>query len=157
MATDRFADNHSASSRLPATAPDDRRASHTPGVGPRKLWFGFVTSTGCWVLLGCLDLLITWRACMYQEEYGLPSHPGGATIFYLTASLLLLVLTIAAGVTSYRNWRSLSLIPNILESQAVERSEFMALLGVIISITLGVGIVLLALPPLFLSLCWRAR
>lgn len=41
--------------------------------------------------------------------------------------------------------------------QAVDRSEFMALSGIIISITLGVGIVLLTIPPFVLNLCWRAR
>ena len=42
-------------------------------------------------------------------------------------------------------------------TDAVERREFMALLGVIVSVTLGMGIIWLALPPLFLDLCWRAR
>jgi uncharacterized membrane protein YphA (DoxX/SURF4 family) len=101
--------------------------------------------------------LITWRACIYQEDYGIPSHPASATVLYLTFSLALLAVTLAAGVTSYRNWRGLSLRRHLLESQAVDRSEFMAVLGVIISVTLGVGIILLALPPFFLSLCWRAR
>lgn len=126
-------------------------------IRPRPLWFGFVTSAASWVTLGCLDLLITWRACTHQEDYGLPSHPTSATLLYLIATVILLALTISAGVTSYRNWRHVSSQPRILEAPSVERSEFMAVLGVIISITMGVGIVLLALPPFFLSLCWRAR
>jgi hypothetical protein len=51
----------------------------------------------------------------------------------------------------------LSAQPGILESLAVERKEFMAVIGVIVSITLGMGIVWLALPPFFLDLCWRAK
>jgi hypothetical protein len=51
----------------------------------------------------------------------------------------------------------LSSQPSLLETHAVERREFMALLGVIVSVTLGMGMVWLALPPFFLDLCWRAK
>jgi hypothetical protein len=156
MDTKRVPEHHAIPGHPPPTELDDPRGQE-PRIENRRLWFGFVTSAVCWTALGCLDILITWRACIYQEDYGLPSHPTSATVLYLTASVLLLALTIAAGVISYRNWQVLSRSHDLLQSPAVERSEFMAVLGVIISITLGVGIVLLALPPFFLSLCWRAR
>jgi hypothetical protein len=164
MVTDRSAEHHAiprepAPTELgdPLSPANEHDRPHQPRIEPRRLWFGFVASAVCWMLLGCLDLLITWRACIYQEDYGLPSHPTSATVLYLVASFLLLAITIAAGITSYRNWQAISLGRNLLESQATDRSEFMAVLGVIISVTLGAGIVLLALPPFFLSLCWRAR
>lgn len=126
-------------------------------VQPSRLWFGFAVPAVAWVALGCLDILITWRACMHQEDFGIPNpHPGVRVVFFVLA-LLLLALTIGAGVVSYRNFRDLSGRRQLLESHAVERREFMAMLGVIISVTLGVGIIWLALPPLFLDLCWRAR
>jgi hypothetical protein len=128
-----------------------------PHIAPRRLWFGFVTSAAAWVGLGCLDILICWRACTRQQGYGIPDPHPWARVLFLVISLLLLALTIAAGITSYRNWRELSLQRRILDAQGVERREFMAILGVIISITLGMGIVWLALPPLFLDLCWRAK
>jgi hypothetical protein len=162
MATDRAHEHHSiprepAPTELGDPLSGSSERPQQPRIEPRRLWFGFVTSAMCWVLLGCLDLVITWRACIYQEDYGLPSHPASATALYLIFSLVLLAITIAAGITSYRNWQALALTRPLLESQAVDRSEFMAVLGVIISVTLGAGIVLLALPPFFLSLCWRAR
>ncbi|HEY4010394.1 MAG TPA: hypothetical protein VGM11_09610 [Acidobacteriaceae bacterium] len=153
MDTRRVPEHHAIEPHPPSTAPGPGQ----PRVEPRRLWFGFASSAICWIALGILDMLITWRACIYQEEYGLPSHPTSATVLYLTASVLLLAITIAAGITSYRNWQSIAQQRTLLESPAVDRTEFMAVIGVIISITLGVGIVLLALPPLFLSLCWRAR
>jgi hypothetical protein len=126
-------------------------------VRPRRLWFGFAASAVSWVTLGCLDILITWRACTHQENFGIPSaHPAVRIAFGIIA-IGLLIVTIAAGFTSYRNWRSLSTRNHVLETEAVERREFMALLGVIVSVTLGMGIVWLALPPLFLDICWRAR
>jgi hypothetical protein len=126
-------------------------------VEPPRLWFGLVASAASWMTLGCLDILITWRACMHQENFGIPSvHPGVRILFGIVALVLLLV-TIAAGLTSYRNWRALSGRHHVLDAEAVERSEFMALLGVIVSVTLGMGIIWLALPPLFLDICWRAR
>lgn len=128
-----------------------------PHVTPRKLWFGFASSAAAWVTLGCLDLLITWRACMTQEDYGIPVPRPEVRVVYFVLALLLLALTIAAGVTSYRNWREISTQPGLLDTQAVERREFMAMIGVIVSVTLGMGIIFLALPPLFLDLCWRAR
>jgi hypothetical protein len=121
------------------------------------LWFGFAASALPWVALGCLDILITWRACMRQEDFGIPDPHPAVRIVFAVLALILLMITISAGVASYRNWRALSAQPGLLETHAVERREFMALLGVIVSVTLGMGIVWLALPPLFLDLCWRAK
>ena len=126
-------------------------------VKPRRLWFGFAASAASWIALGCLDLLITWRACTHQENFGVPSAHPGVRILFGVVALVLLLVTIAAGVTSYRNWRALSGRSHVLDAEAVERREFMALLGVIVSVTLGMGIIWLALPPLFLDICWRAR
>jgi hypothetical protein len=126
-------------------------------VQPRRLWFGFAGSAISWISLGCLDIFITWKACTHQEDYGVPTVKNNAVLLLASLALLLLAITIAAGVTSYRNWRSLSTKQRILDADAIERREFMALLGVIMSLTLGFGICWLALPPLFLDLCWRAR
>lgn len=134
---------------------DTNTATRT--VPARRLWFGFVTSVVAWVTLGFLDILIVWRACTAQQGFGIPDPHPLVRILIAVVALVLLAITITAGVFSYRNWRALSLQPSLLDAQAVERREFMALLGVIISITLGMGIVWLTLPPLFLDLCWRAK
>lgn len=125
-------------------------------VSSRRLWFGLLTSAVSWVSLGCIDILINWRACTHQEDYGIPPTQTGARILIGAIALFLLMLSITAGVTSYKNWRSLSQQP-LLEAEAVERRQFMAYIGIIVTITLGVGILLLAMPPLFLDICWRAR
>lgn len=126
-------------------------------VPPRSLWFGFVGSAFAWVLLGCFDITVTWRACIMQEEWGIPKGHPTATALYLLAALLLLATTAYAGFTSYRNWRYYTTRRDIIEAKAVARGEFMAAGGVLVAVTMGMGIVWLALPPLFLDLCWRAR
>ncbi len=126
-------------------------------VPPGRLWFGTATAAIAWVLLGCADIVITWRACMVQEDYGIPTPRPDVRILYFVLALVLLAVTTWAGLTSYKTWRFLTSQRKLLDSRAVERREFMAVGGVIVSITMGMGILWLALPPLFLDLCWRAR
>lgn len=126
-------------------------------IRPRDLWFGFAGSAISWVLLGCLDIVITLLACTHQEHYGIPGRHPDVSILFIAISVFLLAVTIAAGVISYRNFHRLSAQRGILDTLAVDRREFMAVIGVIVSITLGVGIIWLALPPFFLDLCWRAK
>jgi len=126
-------------------------------VTPRKLWFGFATSGVAWVLLGCLDILITWRACQHQENYGIPDAHPYVRMLYSIVAIALFVISIWSGLVSYRNWRKLTAQQDFIEAEAVERHEFLAVLGVIITVVMGMGIVWLALPPIFLDICWRAR
>ena len=126
-------------------------------ISPRKLWFGCIATALAWTGLGWLDIVITWRACQHQENFGLAgAHPYIRQLYSL-AAVALLIISIWSGVVSYRNWHLLSAQKDFLESLGVERQEFMAVLGVIITVTLGMGIVWLALPPIFLDICWRAR
>jgi hypothetical protein len=135
-------------------APSMREGKPVP---PGRLWFGTATAAVAWVVLGCADIVITWRACMVQEDYGIPAPHPNVRILYFVLALALLAVTIWAGLSSYRTWRYVSSERKILDSRAVERREFLAMGGVIIAITMGMGILWLALPPLFLDLCWRAR
>lgn len=126
-------------------------------VPPRRLWFGTAAAAVAWVLLGCADIMIAWRACMVQENYGIPTPRPDVRMFYFFLALALLAISIYAGVTSYRTWEYLSARGVTLHSHAVERHEFLAMAGVIVAVTMSMGILWLALPPLFLDLCWRAR
>ncbi len=142
-----------SSDRIPPSDPGPRLI----GMQPKKLWFGTAGSVAAWIVLGCTDIVIAWRACMHQEDYGVPPvHPGVAALIF-AISLLLLAITIGAGVISYRNWRWLSQQRKVLNREAVPRGEFMALVGMIVSVTLGFGMFWFALTPLFIELCWRAK
>jgi hypothetical protein len=124
---------------------------------PRSLWFGFATAAAAWVVLGCIDIMLNWRACTFQLDYGIPPPHPAFRIAIGVIALVLLLIAIAAGAAAYRNWRRFATDSGILDTHAVERREFQAVVGVIVSVTMGVGILLLALPPFFLDLCWRAR
>ena len=139
------ADNF-ASSRSQLTSPSSSR-----------LWFGLIASAAAWLLLGTVDLLVVWNECAHQQQdSGGGLHPA-SRILSFTISIVFLLIAVAAGTTSYYNWRSLSHQQNLLETNATDRREFMALLGVIISVTLGMGIVWLSIPPLLIQLCERAK
>ena len=136
-----------------ATDNNSRGTSITAG----RLWFGLAASACAWVLLCLLDILITWRVCVHRETLGSASAHPGARALYLVVSLALILIVVVAGVLSYRNWRALSEQRNLLEAQATDRREFMALLGVFVSLTLGMGVLWLSIPPLIIQLCLRAK
>ena len=126
-------------------------------VRPGRLWFGFAASAAAWTGLGIADILITWKACLHQEQFGGPSaHPGMRTLSFVI-TLLLLGTAIAAGTMSYRNWRRLSGEVRLWDAEGQGRQEFMALIGVFMSLTLGIGILWLGLPLLIIELCVRTR
>ncbi len=136
-------------------------ASHattrTDAVPPGKLWFGLTATAAAWVLLGMGDVLIAWWACVQDQQLGYGSIRSGAGILYFIATFLLFSLAAIAGITSYRNWRKLSAAGRLLEAEGRGRREFMALLGVFVSVTLGIGLVWLTVPLLILQMCVRAR
>jgi hypothetical protein len=116
-----------------------------------------MASACAWVLLGFLDILITWRTCVHPEQLNnTAAHPAARTL-YIVVSLALILIVVLTGTLSYRNWRALSEQRSILEAQANDRREFMALIGVFVSLTLGMGVLWLSIPPLILQLCLRAK
>ena len=130
---------------------------HAEVVTPRRLWFGVVGSALSWLTLGFLDLLVVWLACAHDQDFsGNASYPLSRMLSFAVA-IILLLNAVAAGTTSYRNWRAISSEQHLLDANATDRREFMALLGVIISLTLGMGIIWLSLPPLLIQLCQRAK
>lgn len=133
---------------------DNGRQSTVPAS---HLWFGLMAAAVAWVLLGCIDILITWRACVHQEQYGNASTHPAARVIYIGVAVSLFIVVLIAGTLSYRNWRAISSQRQILEASATDRREFMALLGVFVSVTLGVGVLWLSIPPLVIEFCLRAK
>ena len=132
---------------------EDRRLEVSQG----RLWFGLATPAAAWVSLGCMDILITWRLCMEPEQFGGSAMHPAVRLLYIAIAAALLVLGVAAGIVSYRNWRALSGGREFLEAKATDRREFMALLGVFVSVTLGMGMLWLAVPPFIIQICTRAK
>lgn len=132
---------------------ENHSANHR--ISPRLLWFGFAAAATAWLLTGIADVLITWQACPAAQTGG-PSE-GSYRGLYLGFTFALLAIAFAAGFVSFRNWRRISNEKSIAESEGRGRKEYMALAGVFISITLGIGIVWLSIPLFLLNICARQR
>ena len=126
-------------------------------ISPARLWFGFAGSAVSWIALGIIDLLVTWQACLGKERCGGGRFEPGVKILHLVVTLLLLVTAVSAGRVSFRNWRELSPSGSLANAEGRGREEYMALIGVFVSFTLGIGIVWLGIPLAIIGLCVRAR
>ncbi len=128
-----------------------------PQVAPGKLWFGLAASVAAWFGLCLVDGLITWQACVGEEQWGGAHASPGLFALNVVLTFVLLGTTMAAGLISYRNWRRLAGEARLADAEATGRKEYMALLGIFVSATLGVGIVWLGIPLIILGMCVRTR
>ena len=120
-------------------------------------WFGVAGSVFAWIALGAGDVFITWRACINPEQFGGASSHPTARVLYFVLTLSLLAVAIVAGTTCYQNWRRLSGLATLSAAEGRDRTEFLALGGMFMSLTLGAGIVWLCIPLFVLQMCIRAR
>ncbi len=126
-------------------------------IGSRRLWFGLVTAAVCWFGLGIAEMFITWRACLHNEEFGNASTHSPLTAAAFVVTFFLIGMVATGGFLSYRDWRRLSTQKSLLDAEGRGHREFIALIGIYISVTLGVGMVWMGLPLFILRLCARVR
>jgi len=110
-----------------------------------------------WIGLGVADMLITWRACLNEEQFGGASFHPGAHALYFVVTGLLFVMAVLTGVSSYRTWRKLSGATTFLDAEGRERSEFMSQAAIFISFTLGFGMIWFFIPLFIIQMCLRTR
>lgn len=137
-----------------ASEPTTRSVPPPPA---RRLWFGVVASATAWFAVGIAEMFITWRACMHNEQLGTASSHPAATAASFVVSFFLLGLVATAGWVSYTTWRRLSTQKSLVEAEGREHHEFLALVGVFFSLTLGAGMVWMSLPLFIIRLCARVR
>lgn len=126
-------------------------------ISGKRLWFGFAAAFFCWFGLGIADVMITWQECVHREQFGTASsHPGLLTL-NIVIFLALLAIAVVAGILSYKNWRRLSAEKGFFGAQATLPHEYLAMIGVIMTITLTVGIIWFGLPLFIIQLCARTR
>lgn len=136
-----------------ASEPTTRPVS----VRPVRVWLGVAVSGACWFLVGIAEMFIMWRACMHNEQLGNASSHPAATAASFVVSFVLIGAVAAAGYLSYREWRRLSTQRSLLEAEGRGHHEYLALIGIFFSVTLGVGMVWMSLPLFFIRLCARMR
>jgi hypothetical protein len=129
----------------------------TDHIAKGRLWFGVAASGAAWFVLGLADILLTWAACLHREQLGGASGHPWILLFTVLITVVLFATIVASGTVSYRNWRRLSADADLGSAEGRGREEFMALLGIFVSLTLGFGVIWLALPLFILDLCVRTR
>jgi hypothetical protein len=136
---------------------DSTDAGSTGEIHDGRLWFQVAATGVAWFSLGLADIVITWRACVHEEQFGGPSAHPGARLLYFGMWIAVFGLALLAGTMSYRSWRALSGVSDLLYAEGRERKEFMSQAGFFISLTLGIGLVWLCLPLFILQMCARTR
>jgi hypothetical protein len=131
--------------------------TRTEHVAPGRLWFGVAASAVAWFVLGLVDILLTWAACLHREQLGGASGHPEILLLTVLITIVLFATIVASGTVSYQNWRRLSADADLESAEGRGREEFMALLGVFVSLTLGFSVIWLALPLFILDLCVRTR
>jgi hypothetical protein len=131
--------------------------NRTEHVSPGQLWFGVAASAAAWFVLGFADILLTWAACLHREQFGGASSHRGILLLTVVITFVLFAIILASGMVSYGNWKRLSADADLESAEGRGREEFMALLGVFVSLTLGFSVIWLALPLFILDLCVRTR
>jgi hypothetical protein len=126
-------------------------------VAPKRLWFGFSGAAVAWALAGFLDATLAWFACRGGEAGTSVFTSTGMRILLGFITFGLLAVATAGGLISFSNWRKLTAEESFVDDEARGRKQFMAKVGVILSIALGVGIIWFSIPVYLLGLCVRGR
>lgn len=131
--------------------------SRPPAVSRGREWFALWGAAIAWVSIYVADIVITWQACLHHEQLGGTSSHAGLLILNMIVFFILLAISILAGILAYRAWRARTGGGNIFYAQAEDRHEYMAMIGVLMTITLGLGVLWMGLPLWMISLCVRTR
>lgn len=126
-------------------------------VTPGRLWFGFLGAAVAWVLAGLLNAILAWLACIGGDAGTAFFTQTGIRVVLGVVTFLMLALDVAAGVVAFQNWQRLSRQRDFVDAEARPRQEFMGVFGVIVSATLGAGIVWFVIPIYIIRMCVRAH
>jgi hypothetical protein len=114
-------------------------------------------AAGAWVAIYIADIIITWQACLHHEQTGEASSHPGLLILAMVVFFILLATALLAGFLAYRAWRKRAGPGKFFEAEGEDRHEYMAMIGVLMTITMAVGILWMGLPLWIISLCVRTR
>jgi hypothetical protein len=131
--------------------------SQVESISEKRLWFGTAGTVVAWVLAGILNVLFAWQACMGGEAGWGPFTSTGMEILLGCITFGLLTVGVFSGITAYRNWRTLSDTSDLISAEAKERKQFMGLVGIVVGVTLGLGMAWFSIPVYVLNYCTRWR
>jgi hypothetical protein len=120
------------------------------------LWFGLTAAVAAWSLNLCVNYVISALICVVREGRMVAASVASRG-FLVLVTFTLLIVAVAAGVASYRNWRRMSSTADLLDAEAREWREFMAFSGILLSAALVVGLLWSSIPLILVNICMRAH
>ncbi len=126
-------------------------------ISQRRLWFGSTAAAVAWALHGAACVILASQACVTGVgNLGSLSPPG---VRWLLAGITigLLAIAIIGGSVSFRNWIHLAAQNDLVHAEGRGREQFMALVGIFVSLAFVIGIVWAGLPLIFLDICIKAH
>ncbi len=115
-----------------------------------RLWYGITAALSAWVIQGGCGFVIADAACS-----GKTMSERGLETLMVGISVVALAVAISGGIVAYRTWSALA-TRRFENVQAWGRGEFMAVVGVFISVVFTIASVWGGLAPL-LSGVWGAQ
>jgi hypothetical protein len=123
----------------------------------RSVWFGAAAAAAAFSVDGLVNWVISWRTCYIGHGEFMGLHLGAVRWLLAAITLGFLCVAIAGGVTAFRNWKAIASEQDQHYRDAHGTVAFLSLLGVFLSVTLGMGIIWLGIPLIFLDICMRAN
>ena len=126
-------------------------------ISQRSLWFGSAAAAVAWALHGAICEIIASEAC--RNGVGNLGSLSAQGVRWLMAGITIGFLAISAigGITSFRNWIHLAEHQDLVHAEGSGREQFMALVGIFVSLAFVIGIIWAGLPLIFLDVCMKAR
>ena len=126
-------------------------------VSSRRLWFGVSGAMFAWAIHGLSSFVISDAACEWGHMAPWTElSRGGLRAVLIGITVAALVVSISAGLVSWRTWRTLA-TGDFEETQAPGRGEFMAMVGLFISTIFTIGILWGGLSAILTGLCEATR
>lgn len=123
-------------------------------TGARGLLFGLLAAPIAWAALHMFDYLWIETACQAGLLGGTMAGLTGVAWVVVAATLVALVISVAAGVISFRRWQSLREPDDDDDLEPVEaRSRFLALSGVLVSALFALLIIMTGVPVFLMAPC----
>lgn len=126
-------------------------------VSPRRLWFGATGAAVAWALQSTVCTVISSKACQNNVGNWGPLSPLGVRWLMGGITFVALAIAIAAGLASFRNWRTFSERQDLVRAEAGRRETFMAFVGVFSTVIFVIGILWAGIPLIMLDVCVKAR
>lgn len=126
-------------------------------ISQASLWFGATAAAAVWALQGFICEIITSKACQNNAGNWGGISPLGVRWLLAAVTLIALAVAVSAGLTSFRNWRRLTVGPDLLHAEGRRREQFMALIGIFSSVAFVAGILWAGIPLMVLNTCIKAR